>query len=220
MEGKHKKKKSHPYILITSGSKSSHLFASVVSHTCLSAQEPLKRVNKRNYEGWSWTTGVRTSLLSHLHVHTCSLFNLSSYKELTPDTVWREHPLAYAISIWGAVSEETISDQLYSLLVEKGLHACLPIKDVNIWQHQKLIRGGGWAVSIIHSFIFPTGEPCLQCLLTLDSRKRAVETIIHAMVNNEYTKKKGSNFLVPSVDSKLEALMHHHLASLTSHSHC
>lgn len=130
------------------------------------------------------------------------------------------HSLEGTISIWGVLSEETISDQLYSLLVEKGIHACLPIKDVNIWQHQKLIRGGGWAVSIIHSFIFPTGEPCLRCLLTLNSRKRAVETIIHAMVNNEYTKKKVSNFLVPSVDSKLEALMHHHLASLTSHSHC
>lgn len=55
-------------------------------------------------------------------------------------------------------------------------------------------------------------------LLTFHSSNAALETIVHTTVNNEYTKKKASNFLVPSVDSQLEALIHYCLASLLSQS--
>jgi len=71
---------------------------------------------------------------------------------------------------------------------------------------------------LIH-LLFHMGELRLRCLPTLHSSGAAMETTIHTVVNNECTKKKGANFLAPSMDSESEALLHHHWALLIPHSH-
>lgn len=209
------------------GAKGSRPFASAAGYVCLRGTPQLSGTAPGELQKWAtgdgdWGRGAQDDhcllICTHAPLPCFASGWLPGVK--TGHSLKRTSiPLPTLFQDDGQYQKKLSPNQLHTLLVGMGIHACLSIRDANIWQHQKLIGGGGWAVPITHSFIFPTGEPCLRCLLTLDSSNVAVETIIHAMVNNEYTKKKGSNFLVPFVDSKLEALMHHHLASLISHSH-